>query len=242
MLVSSAQDVAMILSRVDTLLTLPFTPAPTDTDEDTTTTQLSPFELAILASPTLNATRSRNLNDRFDDLRARARHIASFLLDAISADPAGDTAACAAVADVEAHVKQVVAVARGAYTPFTGGSAAKYASPEGQDEKLSTAEQVTAYMSHEYKRLTGVDVDKEIHASCSSCYWILKARVSQPVRTYFSETCAEMQAKILDTIQEPDLRERRRAANRSVDAFLGEIEAQRGAADAMLRVLERLAN
>ncbi|KAJ3401960.1 hypothetical protein HDU80_005544 [Chytriomyces hyalinus] len=172
-----------------------------------------------------------------NETRRRIRHVALRALDAVV--PGSAFGACTATADVDSHFRGIVANARASFVLFTGGSAKKYADTEGQDEKLGAAEQVIVFLRSEYTRFVDLTDVSDVHA-CESCFWILRARVSPIVRTYLTETCAELQASIIDTIEDPSLRQRRSAANKSIDAFLGLIEGMRASPDTLLSDLNRL--
>ncbi|KAJ3292653.1 hypothetical protein HDU79_001181 [Rhizoclosmatium sp. JEL0117] len=192
-------------------------------------------------SQNLPFLKQRDYSDRKDALKRRIAQIASFVYGGIVSVPGWEGTRpvfapkyeCSAALDIESFVKEVVATARATWASVKTDS---------EDVRMDVGEQVVTFMDAEFSRLSLNDPDhhESVHKSCPSCFEALKARTSDQVWLYFSECCIEMQTKVLDTIEDPSLRDRRRAANKNVDAFLARIESQRENADLFMRDLEQL--
>ncbi|KAJ3141903.1 hypothetical protein HK100_005817 [Physocladia obscura] len=132
-----------------------------------------------------------------------------------------------------------------------------------QLDKMGTCEQVLMFVIAEYHAHV-LDVAKSLHHghhdgnqihrnsewmhenngksndTNNVCFDSIKAWSDPYVRLFYSECFAEMQAKILDTIQDASLRDRRRTANRQIDAFLQIVEGKKDTPESMLAELRRL--
>ncbi|KAJ3158592.1 hypothetical protein HK101_001280 [Irineochytrium annulatum] len=128
----------------------------------------------------------------------------------------------AASAEITSRVRAACEVSRASFSHLRAGRGAGDAggSAAREEEALSVASQVVAFLGGEV----------------SGCWEDVKAQVGEwnaavafeacatEVRTFVGETCAELQAKTLDTIETAEHREARRRANRAVDELVANVE------------------
>ncbi|KAJ3292656.1 hypothetical protein HDU79_001184 [Rhizoclosmatium sp. JEL0117] len=183
-------------------------------------------------------------------LNHRIRRIASFLLDNI--DPTSQTntnnPSCTAPKDVQKYMTQTITDAK---------EMLQLCKNRPDDMKITICEKILRLLESRHFWLTeGHDTYTQIgtplkphhirvHPSCPACIEYLRTSAGRNVFTVFQECCIEMQTRVLDVITEGSVKERRRAANGRVDAFLRGVgeegRRRRGVVEGVVRGLEGLA-
>ncbi|KAJ3218642.1 hypothetical protein HDU67_004695 [Dinochytrium kinnereticum] len=167
--------------------------------------------------------------DRILLLHSRISVIARSLLTLLRSTERDD-AAKLAEKTAEARIKELVENARGCYGHVVKGGTGI--------ERMECAEQVVGYLEVGVGRV----VEDLAGSLPTGVVGAARAFVAPSVKRWVVDTFTDLQVKVLDAIEAPELRMRRRQANRNVDAVLRIFEEQAEMLLHIERDLHRLIN
>ncbi|KAJ3099259.1 hypothetical protein HDU97_003323 [Phlyctochytrium planicorne] len=130
----------------------------------------------------------------------------------------------------ETRIKDLIVTARESYTYLVKKG------PEFSEEKMAVAEQVVTYLQ------VGVNtIIQDLSTSLpKGPLGAARAVGVTRVRGYVTDTCADLQERIIDAIEDQSLRQRRKDVNRNVDAVIKVLEGQSELVERVSRDLKRL--